>query len=97
MSRPVSNIKFIHCRNKEKNGTIQPTGGLTIAYNVNSDYKVVGWAAAKCHTKDLYNKHVGRMKASGRLLSVKYYQEAPEIDEATFIKQTQDGYQEAFA
>ena len=96
MSRPISNIKFIHCRNTDKNGTIHPTGGLTIAYNLNSDFKVVGWAAAKCHEKDLYNKQVGRMKSSGRLLSERYYQEAPEIDETTFIKQTKDGYVSAF-
>ena len=32
------------------------------------------------------------MKSSGRLLSERYYQEAPEIDETTFIKQTKDGY-----
>lgn len=86
MARPSSNTKFIHCRNTNKNGTIQPTGGLTIFYNLNSDCKVVGGAAAKCHEKDLYNKQVGRMKSSGRLLSEHYYQEASEIDEVTFIK-----------
>lgn len=95
-NRPVSNIKFIHCRNLHTNGTIKPTGGLTIAYNLNSDFKVVGYAAAKCHEKDLYNKQIGRMKSAGRLLSEKYYQDVPEVDETTFIKQTKDGYAKAF-
>ena len=95
-NRPVSNIKFIHCRSKHANGTIKPTGGLTIAYNLNAQFKVVGYAAAKCHEKDLYNKQIGRMKSSGRLLSEKYYQDTPEVDEATFIQQTKDDYAKAF-
>lgn len=95
-TRPVSNIKFIHCRSVNKDGTIKPTGGLTIAYNLNNEFKVVGYAAAKCHEKDLYNKQIGRMKSAGRLLSEKYYQDVPEVDESTFIQQTKDGYAEAF-
>ena len=51
----------------------------------------------KCNIKDMYNKHVGRMKAAGRMLSNEYYQECPELDEKTFIKNAQDGYQKEFA
>lgn len=94
-SHPKTNIKFIHCRNT-KQGIVQPKGGLTIAYCINEKFKVVGWAAARCNMKDIYNKHVGRMKAAGRLLSSKYYQDAPETDEKTFIQQTQEGYQKHF-
>lgn len=68
------NIKYIHCRNINQDGSVMPHGGLTIAYVLNKSFKVVGWAAAKCCNKDNFNKHVGRMKAAGRLLSAQYYQ-----------------------
>ncbi len=92
-----SKIKFIHCRNVSKNGSVIPHGGLTVAYVLNESFKVVGWAAAKCSNLDVYNKTIGRMKAQGRLKSHEYYQECPEIDEPTFIKQTHDGFSKAFA
>lgn len=95
-NRPQSNIKFIHCRNIDKQGVVSPKGGLTVAYCLNNQFKVVGWAAAKCNNKDTYNKHVGRMKAAGRMLSAQYYQDSPEIEEKTFIQQTQEGYQKNF-
>lgn len=90
-------IKFIHCRNVAKDGKIIPQGGLTVAYVLNEQFKVVGWAAAKCHIKDLYNKCLGRVKTTGRLLSDTYYQECPEMDEQQFIKQTKDGFKKNFA
>lgn len=96
-TRPQSNIKFVHCRNINQDGSVKPHGGMTIAYAINESFKVVGWAAAKCNIKDMYNKHVGRMKAAGRMLSNEYYQECPEIDEKTFIKNAQNGYQKEFA
>lgn len=94
--RPKSSIKFIHCRHNNQDGSISPLGGLCIAYVLNAEFKVVGWAAARCAPMDTYNKKIGRMKASGRLLSHTYYQECPEIAEHTFIQQTHDGYQKAF-
>ena len=96
MPRPTTNIKFIHCRHTNKDGSVNPHGGMTIAYVINNTFKVVGWAAAKCNLKDNYNKHVGRMKAAGRMLSNKYYQECPEIEEKTFIQNAQDGYKKEF-
>ena len=92
-----SNIKFIHCRNVSKNGSVIPHGGLTVAYVLNESFKVVGWAAAKCSNKDVYNKQVGRMKSEGRLSSNEYYQECPEINEQTFINQTHEGFKKNFA
>ena len=89
-------VKFIHCRNKNQDGSISPQGGLTIAYTLNEKFKVVGWAAARCNDKDIYNKHIGRAKSAGRLLSDKWYQDCPEIDEKSFIQQSQDGYAKAF-
>ncbi len=94
---PGAHIKYVHCRNKAKDGSVTPHGGLTIAYVLNDAFKVVGFASAKCHTKDNYNKHVGRMKAAGRLLSATYYVDVPETDEKTFIQQAKDGYAKQFA
>ncbi len=93
----TSKIKFIHCRNLSANNAVLPHGGLTIAYVLNEQFKVVGWAAAKCSNKDVYNKQVGRMKSEGRLSSNEYYQECPEINEQTFINQTHEGFKKNFA
>jgi hypothetical protein len=71
-------------------------GGMTIAYAVNQDNKVLGYAGAKCHSNDNYNKKIGRAKATGRMKSATYYQECPELDEKTFINSTLTGYQKAF-
>jgi len=84
--------KYIHCRNFKKDGTMIPQGGMTVAYTLDDKFKVVGMAVAKCHSKDMYNKQVGRMKASGRLLSDKYYQDVPESDEMVFIANVQEEY-----
>ena len=96
-NRPQTNVKFIHCRNINPDGTINPHGGLTIAYNINKDFKVVGWAAAKCNFKDTYNKQIGRMKAAGRLLSNKYYLTVAETDEKTFIEKSHNGFKQHFS
>lgn len=93
---PGAHIKYVHCRNTNKDGSVMPHGGLTIAYVMNDAFKVVGFASAKCNVKDNYNKHVGRMKSAGRLLSAKYYVDVPETDEKTFIKQAKDGYVKQF-
>lgn len=91
------NVKFIHCRRYNKDGSIRPHGGMTIAYVVDNKFNVVGFSAARCNSKDMYNKQVGRMKASGRLLSDKWYTDVPEIAEKTFIEQAIDGYNREFA
>jgi len=96
LNRPQSHIKFIHCRNKDSVGQVTPKGGLTIAYVLNQDFKVVGYAGARCNPLDHFNKHVGRQKSAGRLLSANYYTECPEIDEDLFIQQAHDGYVKAF-
>jgi len=89
-------IKYIHCRNLNKDGSIKPHGGLTIAYGLNDKFKVIGYAAAKCHEKDLYNKHLGRVKSAGRLLSAEFFQEVHEMDESAFIQQSKQGYLDKF-
>ena len=85
--------KFIHCRQINQEGKITPNGGMTIAYTLNNEFKVVGFAVAKCHMKDHYNKKVGRMKAKGRLKSPNYYIEVnPPMAEQEFIEGAFNGY-----
>ena len=87
-----SNTKYIHVRKIDNNGVILPNGGLTIAYVLNDQFKVVGYAAARCHSKDHYNKQIGRAKASGRLRSGQYFQHVNEMNEKEFIEKTIKGY-----
>ena len=97
MKQIPKNVKFVHCRNISDDGQVQPTGGMTVAYVLNEKFKVVGWAAAKCHNHDHFVKHTGRAKAAGRLNSGHYYTECPEMDEKAFIEDTINGYKKAFA
>jgi len=86
------NVKFIHCRNRTTDGQILPNGGLTIAFVTDNEFNVVGYAAARCAPIDKFNKQIGRMKSSGRLLSDKWYQEVDKIDQKQFVKQAHEGY-----
>ena len=40
-NRPQSNVRFVHCRNLQEDGTISPKGGMTIAYNINKELNSV--------------------------------------------------------
>lgn len=62
--------KFVHLRNLDKN-----RGGITIAYSVDEDTKVVYYAIARCNPKDNFCRRTGRVKAAGRLLSPKHVRE----------------------
>lgn len=90
-------VKFIHCRNLNKDLTTKPMGGMTIAYVLNDKFKVVGYATARCHTHDHYVKKLGRVKASGRLNSGEFYVNCPEKDEQVFISECHAGYLKEFA
>jgi len=46
---------------------INPNGGRTVAYIFNTKGKPIE-AYANCSVKDTYNKHLGRVIATGRLL-----------------------------
>ena len=90
--------KFIHLRHQTKDtirdgavilNEINPCGGMTIAYQVNDGGSVIGFAPAKCHSKDNYNKQQGRAKATGRLKSEKYFVPI-NIDEKEFHKLMQE-------
>jgi hypothetical protein len=90
------NVKFVHCRNRDALGSIMPNGGLTIAFVTDADFKVVGYAAARCAPIDMFNKQIGRMKSSGRLLSDKWYQEVGGIDQKDFVQKAHEGYYAKF-
>ena len=90
------NVKFIHCRNKNEKGSVTPNGGLTIAFVTDNEFKVIGYAAARCAPMDVFVKQIGRMKASGRLLSDKWYQEVEPIDQKQFVTKAHEGYYAKF-
>lgn len=89
-------VKFLHVRRPNVLQTamgslevsgISPNGGKTIAYVVDEDHNVHGYAYARCHERDNYNKRQGRVKAEGRLRSPRYYTElSPAISEEQFIE-----------
>lgn len=72
-----NDAKFLHFRHATKRASvsgevteINARGGVTIAYTETA--QGIEYAAAKCHTKDNFVKHQGRVKAAGRLSSGKY-------------------------
>lgn len=79
-------VKFFHLRNLDENERIEVKGGTTVAYQLNDQYQVVGFATAQCHRKDTYCKRTGRAKAGGRLKSNRYYKALnPPVTEQEFI------------
>lgn len=63
-------IKYVHLRCFQLEGTIEPKGGITIAYEFmldNGPTSVVRYSFAICSPKDHYNKKIGRAVAAGRL------------------------------
>jgi len=65
--------KFKHIRNVNCNGQILAQGGMTVAYIIDDDKNVLGFATAKCRIPDAFSKHIGRVKSEGRLKSPRYY------------------------
>ena len=68
-------IPFAHIRYKTKDGNIAPHGGITYAYELDDNNKVIGYAKAKCHERDMFCKQQGRVKALGRMKSPRYFKE----------------------
>lgn len=83
--------KYLHLRRKIDD-RIQSTGGMTIAYIIDDDFKVIGFAPARCHKNDTYNKQQGRVKAEGRLKSDNYFVQVHLQDEAQFIQECHTMY-----
>ena len=100
----MSKIKYIHLRryfpatiNGEtgelKDATLNSKGGKTIAFVVDDDYQVLGYASASCHANDVYNKKVGRVKATGRLKSQNYFKGCKaNVSEQEFVRGMIDSY-----
>jgi len=59
-------IQFVHVRQVDKDGNVQPKGGMTFCYIpfVNENDHIVGHSF--CSQNDLFNKSRGRYKAEGR-------------------------------
>lgn len=78
--------KFMHIRRREFNSNaISPRGGVTVAYIIDDNYRVIGYALAKCHEKDNYVKALGRAKAAGRLNSERHFEHCFNVSEEEFI------------
>ena len=60
-------IKWVHVRPHNGNDEILPRGGTTIARTEKSDGTTIE-RQANCSVKDTYNKKLGRVIATGRLL-----------------------------
>ena len=79
-------VKFIHIRRHETNGSISPLGGGTIAYEVDPDTGMVSRAASSfCNPRDNFSRHLGRVKAQGRLNSKHWVIELGNIHERDFV------------
>ena len=71
-------IKYIHDRNWADLSTdemhmgcepyILPKGGTTVAFITDNDGNILHEAYAVCSVKDTYNKRLGRIISTGRLL-----------------------------
>lgn len=60
-------VKYIHLRRRDPFfGHLEPTGGITVAYDISPDNKV-SYAFSQCSNKDHYNRKIGRAVSSGRL------------------------------
>lgn len=71
----MSKIKFIHRRPIVSINRFDGTstdyashGGYTIAYRVIKDANAVEYSIARCSKKDNFNKKMGRMISTGRLM-----------------------------
>lgn len=74
-------IRFRHLRCYSADGEVRPTGGVTLAYQVDFKAKTIEVAWAMCNEVDHYNKSVGRNIASTRLMDV-----VPKYHEAYQLK-----------
>ena len=100
----MSKIKYIHLRRYHpatidpetgapREATLNSKGGKTIAYVIDDDYKVLGYASANCHANDVYNKRIGRVKAAGRLKSQNYFKGVQaNLEEPVFVRGMIDSY-----
>lgn len=69
----MSQVKFVHIRYTNEDGSVSARGGHTIAYREAGDR--IEYACAHCSAGDVFNKAYGRAKAQGRLNSDRFRRE----------------------
>lgn len=88
-------IKYLHFRHVQpdvikdghyKVGEVLPTGGMCVAYQLDDKYQVLGFAISRCHKHDNYVKQQGRVKATGRLASEKYFVQVALTEQEFIVK-----------
>jgi hypothetical protein len=80
-----SSIRFLHYRNIDSQGNVDSRSGATVAYIPPTEGKPIVWAGSFCHPNDNYNKHMGRIKAAGRLKSSAYLEVTDHTDNKEFL------------
>lgn len=67
-------MRFVHIRQRDKEGKLLPNGGFTVAYEVvpTEEGSFVKYAVAKCSKRDTYNRKRGRLIAGGRLFASRH-------------------------
>lgn len=80
-----NSIRFAHYRQIDEQGNVDSRTGATVAYTPPAEGNPAKWAASFCHPKDNYNKHMGRVKAAGRLKSPAYVEETDVTDNREFL------------
>ena len=62
-----TSIKFLHIRAANKDFTLSPFGGLTVAYRLDQANNIIYYAVACVSRKDRFKKKIGRNLATERL------------------------------
>jgi hypothetical protein len=75
MAKSLKREQYVHVRNWNMDGTLNPKGGATAYFLPDTDdegHACFHWGVAMCSPQDAYNKAVGRTKAKGQTLSLKH-------------------------
>lgn len=62
----MSKVKYLHYRAFDKDGTVSPRRGATVAYKLYPDYSL-RFAVARVHHKDNFSRATGRDVSTHRL------------------------------
>lgn len=80
-------IRFIHLRRRDAFwGHLEPTGGITVAYDIEPDGKV-RYTFAQCSNKDHYDKRIGRLVSTGRLEANRNVADFVKIEGVNVVEQ----------
>lgn len=78
-------MQFFHVRHYDNQNQLLAQGGYCFALidssKVAPEFTIpeYRWGVSKCHEKDTYNKKKGRVRASGRAVSNKFFFKTPEM------------------